>query len=298
MNKWLSLFVLFLCIGIAHGDDYPSLWDSTDPVMQAGMDKLLKSRGLSDAVATGRLALAVVDISEPQHPRLAVVNGDRMLYAASLPKIAILLGAFVEIENGRLQPDAKLWKDMHRMIRHSDNGAATRVLRAVGHERLLEILQQPGLALYDPEHGGGLWVGKEYSGKGAYKRDPLHGISHGATAMQVARFYYLLETNRLVNAELTARMKEVLALPAIPHKFVKGLKSLPRARLYRKSGTWKDYHADSALVEEGQHRYILVALARHPDAGKWLVDLALPLRDLVMQTAREQMTSPAGEKSN
>ncbi|WP_457668349.1 serine hydrolase [Thiolapillus sp.] len=287
MSKWLVACCLLLISGAAGASGYPALWDSRDSLMQAGLEKLLHGRGLWDAVAAGELAIVVVDITEPHHPRLATVNGDKMLYAASLPKIAILLGAFVEMENGHLKPDGQLWKDMHRMIRHSDNAAATRVLRAVGHDRLLQILQQPGLALYDPAHGGGLWVGKEYSSKGAYQRDPLHGISHGATAMQVARFYYLLETGRLVNASLTLQMKEILALPAIPHKFVKGLKTLPKARLYRKSGTWKDYHADSALVEEGENRYILVALARHKDAGKWLVDLALPLRDLVIQTAKD-----------
>ena len=291
MKKYLVL-ALLLFTGAALGAAYPSLWDSTDPLMQAGLDKLLKSRGLSGAVAKGRLALAVVDISDPHHPRVAAVNADKMMYAASLPKIAILLGAFVEIQAGHLVLDEKLRKDIHRMIRHSDNSAATRVLRAVGHERLLEILQQPGLALYDRAHGGGLWVGKEYSKQGAYRRDPLKGISHGATAMQVARFYYLLQTHRLVNAELTAAMKDALVLPAIPHKFVKGLKAIPKARLYRKSGTWRDYHADSALVEEGAHQYILVGLAQHPQGGKWLVDLAMPLRELVLRTGSGGETGP------
>jgi beta-lactamase class A len=280
LNNWI-VGLLLLVLGSADAKEYPSLWERTDSSMQAGLATLLKTRGLNTAVREGKLAVVVVDITIPEQPRVASVNGDRMLYAASLPKIAILLGAMVEMENGALKPEESLFKDMHRMIRHSDNAAATRVLRVVGHDRLLEILQMPGLALYDPRRGGGLWVGKEYSRKGAYRRDPLHGLSHGATAMQVARFYYLLATGRLVNAELSAKMKEILASPAIPHKFVKGLKPLTEIRVYRKSGTWKDFHADSVLVEEKEKKYILVALAKHPDAGNWLVDLALPLRDLV-----------------
>jgi beta-lactamase class A len=38
--------------------------------------------------------------------------------------------------------------------------------------------------------------------------------------MQVARFYYLLETNRLVKSQLTGKMKDILSEPKINHKFV------------------------------------------------------------------------------
>ena len=70
---------------------------------------------------------------------------------------------------------------------------------------------------------GGLWVGKEYGKSPAYQRDPLHNISHGATALQTARFYYLLETGRLVGPKLSREMKRMLGKPGIEHKFVKGL---------------------------------------------------------------------------
>ena len=92
----------------------------------------------------------------------------------------------------------------------------------------------------------------------------MHQISHGITAIQAARFYYLLDTNRLVGPELTLKMKHILSDPAINHKFVKGLKARPGVKLYRKSGTWKQFHADSALVEYGTHKYIIVGLAEDP----------------------------------
>jgi beta-lactamase class A len=65
----------------------------------------------------------------------------------------------------------------------------------------------------------------------------LNQISHGITAIQGARFYYRLDTIRLVGPELTPKMKQILADPAIDHKFVKGLKTRPGVKLYRKSGT-------------------------------------------------------------
>jgi len=77
-------------------------------------------------------------------------------------------------------------------------------------------------------------------------------------------------------------MKAALSNPGIHHKFVKGLESRPGVRIYRKSGTWKDFHADSALVEYGRYRYVIVGLAEHTHGGDWLVRLAAPLHDLVV----------------
>jgi beta-lactamase class A len=172
------------------------------------------------------------------------------------------------------------------MIRNSSNQAATEMLNMVGKAYLAKLLQSPRYRLYDPEKNGGLWVGKEYSKSGAWKRDPLHNLSHGATALQVARFYYLLQTGRLVSPELSRQMKTILGDPAIEHKFVKGLRSVhPESRIYRKSGTWGQYHADSAIIEHDGRRYIAVALAKSPQGGKWLTDLIVAMDKLVFQSS-------------
>ena len=278
----LVLIILFTLLPGALIADYPSLWQSQDQQLQQQLDSLLKQHKLHREVKRGNLALVVVDLTDAENPALASVNGDKMIYAASLPKIAILLGAFVQIERGKLAPDPVLWVDMTRMIRNSSNQAATRVLERVGREELLQILQSPQYKLYDNSRNGGLWVGKDYARKGAYKRDPLKNLSHAATVMQVARFYYLLDTNRLVSPELSLQMKQIMSDPAISHKFVKGLKSVPDLVMYRKSGTWKNYHADSALVEAGKYKYIIVGLAKSKQGGKWLEKLALPLHNLIV----------------
>jgi len=282
--SWLVLWVLtgYLNICLAE-QSYPDLWDAQDKTLQNRLHQLIKDRGLQKKVQAKRLAITIVDIRDLQHPKLAAVNGEQMIYAASLPKIAILLGAFIEIEKGILKPDDKLWSDMTRMIRYSDNAAASRVLDRVGGKRILEILQDPDFALYDPRHHGGIWLGKAYSKGPAYQRDPLHNLSHAATTTQAARFYYLLETHQLINPQLTEKMKEILSKPAIKHKFVKGLQGIPGIKIYRKSGSWKQYHADSALVEFGEHKYIIVALAVSSQGGKWLEELAVPLHDLVVK---------------
>ena len=267
--------------------ELPDLRGAHDPALQRGLERVVRELHLEAAVSTGRLSLALVDVSPGAAPRLAMLNGDAMVYAASLPKIAILLGALAEAERGAFVLDAPRLAAIHNMIRVSSNEDATRVLNWIGGSRLLDILQSERFRLYDARDGGGLWVGKAYGGDGAFHRDPLRNLSHGATAYQVARLYYLLANDALLTPRFNALMKDVLANPGIRHKFVKGLESRPGVTIYRKSGTWRDFHADSALVEFGDHRYVIVGLAQHADGGEWLTRLAAPLHDLVVPPERE-----------
>lgn len=280
-----AIFAVLLAFAGTASADPPVARDlsaTLDPGLQRGLERVVRDLGLADEVGAKRLTLALVDVTDGNAPRLAMLNGNEMMYAASLPKVAILLGAFVEAESGRLPLDQKHLEAMTKMIRYSSNDAASRVLDWVGENRLLEILQSDRYRLYDAAGAGGLWVGKSYGNDGAYRPDPIRHLSHGATAFQVARLYYLLASDALLTPRLNEMMKEVLSNPGIHHNFVKGLESRPGVQIYRKSGTWKDFHADSALVEYGHYRYIIVGLAEHPLGGDWLVRLAAPLHDLVV----------------
>jgi beta-lactamase class A len=295
-SRLLAAGLAASCFAVAQAQDraLPDLRGGADASLQRGLERVVRDLGLDAAVRSHRLALALVDVSTPGAPRLAMLNGDEIMYAASLPKIAILFGALVEADGGRLKLDEKTVGAMTNMIRYSSNDDATRVLGWVGGERLLEILQSDRYRFYDVAGGGGLWVGKAYGKEAAFRRDPVGNLSHGATAFQVARLYYLLANNALLSPRLNELMKETLSSPGIRHKFVKGLESLPGVRLYRKSGTWKDFHADSALVEQGGRRYVMVAIAEHPEAGRWLERLALPLHGLVTSPAPTAPTTLAG----
>ena len=123
-------------------DGYPSLWESYDHGLQQQLESVLKDMGLDKAVRNKKLAVSLVDITDLEEPLVASVNGDTMIYAASLPKIAILMGAFVEIDQGNMVLDTDTRDSLTRMIRKSSNADATRMLNHVGKNRLLEILQE------------------------------------------------------------------------------------------------------------------------------------------------------------
>lgn len=287
--RWSAFLLLTALAGPLRADSgaeatVPPLPARGTQPLQAQVAEVVEDLGLAGAVSRGRLALALVQLDDHGRPvGLALFNGHRMMYAASLPKIAILYGVAVALDEGRVTLDPKLREDAIAMIRSSCNPCATRVLERIGREWLLGLLQDGPHRFYDPELGGGLWVGKDYARRGAFRRDPLHGLSHGATAWQVARFYYLLVNGELASEEQTALMLEALSEPAIRHKFVRGLEGRETERMLRKSGTWRQHHSDSVMVAASGRAYILVAMAESDRGGRWLEELAPRLHDLVVK---------------
>jgi beta-lactamase class A len=266
-----SIKELMALDGIARFEDNAPLWDYQDASLQQGVDQVLTDLGLDDEARKKQLSVALVDLSGPGRPRAASVNGDVMMYAASLPKIAVLLAAFEKIAQGKMTLDEATEFRLTRMIKASSNRYATEMMHKVGKEYIARVLLSPRYRLYDPEHNGGLWVGKDYAKAGLWRRDPLNNLSHGATAMQVARFYYLLVTDNLVTPEHSRKMREILAGSELNHKFVRALRHIdPEAAVSRKSGSWSTFHSDSVLVERDGHRYIAVALSNNSNGSQWL----------------------------
>lgn len=268
---------------IAPFEDLAPLWDWRDGGLQRELDRALAKLSLDDDARRGKLAVALVDVTQRDRPRVAWVNGDKMIYAASLPKIAVLLAAFEKIGQGKMEYSGEVRDLMEKMIRVSNNSATTELMHRVGKQYIARVLLSPRYRLYDPDHNGGLWVGKDYAKTGLWKRDPIHNLSHGATALQVARFYYLLHTEQLVTPRWSREMKAVMQGAHIDHKFVKGLRGVaPRMNVSRKSGSWRSYHSDSALVERNGRAYIAVALSNDARGGEWMEGIIQELDRIVV----------------
>ena len=268
---------------------YPDLRASHSPELQKVFDKAFHQRLIVDRINKRKPSIVVADVTDLRRPKVAWYNPNLMLYAASLPKIAIALGVVVEIDRGKIQLDAEIRQQLIRMIRYSSNQDATALLRRVGMERLAEILQDGRYGkLYDPAYGGGLWVGKEYGKTPARLRDPLNGISHGASAIQAARFYYGAMTGTIIDRKYLPLLREVFGKPAINHKFVKGLQGRGNDIMFRKSGTWRNYHSDSGVIVQGDTTYIAVYIAHHPNAGFTLVEGIRIIDDIMIEWANRK----------
>ncbi len=77
----------------AQSNALPELRGNGDAELQRGLEQVVHELGLVRAVDSKQLSVALVDVTWPATPRLAMLNGDETMYAASLPKIAILFSA-------------------------------------------------------------------------------------------------------------------------------------------------------------------------------------------------------------
>ncbi len=256
-----------------------------DKELQNGLElELNKNPKWKKLIQQNKLAVGVIDLSNQSNIEYARINGNNMMYAASLPKIAVLLAAMDAIEKGELKETPEVVSDMKLMISKSNNQAATRMIDRLGFDKIESVLTDEKYQLYDEEHGGGLWVGKRYASSGATNREPLKNLSHAATVNQVCRFYYLLANGKLVNYKRSAQMLGIMENPALHHKFVNTLDEIaPNARLFRKSGSWKNFHSDSILVwgKDPKRRYILVALVDDASGEKIIRNLVKPVEKVL-----------------
>ena len=155
----------------------------------------------------------------------------------------------------------------------------------LGYEKIESVLRDPKYNFYDQRYGGGLWVGKRYAKQGRRYPDPMKGLSHAATVSQVCRFYYLLAHGQLVSPERSQMMLDYLHDPELHHKFVNSVENIdPETDMYRKSGTWQIYHADSILVwGDPDRRYILVALVEDPGGESIMRELVYVVEEVLKE---------------
>jgi beta-lactamase class A len=244
----------------------------------------LKTNPLWQAlISEEKMAVGVVDLTDPATPRFAQVNGKTMMYAGSLAKLAILFSAHCGFEDGTLVETQEIYRDMIEMIRRSDNAASNRMIDRIGLRRIEAVVVDPSCRFYDPDQGGGIWLGRRFANSAEIDREPLKGLVHGATVTQVCRFYYLLATGMLISAERSRQMLHILSFPDIHDKFVSVLeRDIPLAHLYRKSGTWPVWYSDSVLVwDETGGTYILVAMVENEQGEEILRQLVPVIQRLL-----------------
>jgi beta-lactamase class A len=251
-----------------------------DNALQAKLEALDARLRERHGIATNQTALGVLDL---KRLRLAMVHPDRIEYAASVPKVGILLAWFQLHPEATTHLDPQTRHELGLMIKSSSNEMAAKYSRELGLKQIQQVLDS--YHLYDAKHGGGIWVGKHYGQGNERVGDPLADHSHAATVRQLLRFYLWLEQGRLVSPEASKRMREIFASPDIPHeqnKFVKGLAGRD-LQIIRKSGSWENWLHDTAVVSGPGRHYIVVALTNHPKGDEYLVDLAEGVDGLLIQ---------------
>src|SRR6185437_11974633 len=180
--------------------------------------------------------------------------------------------------------DSVTQHELGLMTKVSSNEMAAKFSRLLGLKQIQQVLDS--YHLYDSQRGGGLWVGKHYGETGERIGSPVGDNSHAATVRQLLRFYLLLEQNRFVSPEASAKMREIFASPEIPHDDIKFVKALNGrgVSLLRKWGSWEEWLHDTAIITGPERHYILAALTHHSRGDDYLVALAEAVDDLMLRS--------------
>lgn len=250
----------------------------TDPRLQSALEQIDRGLRARFGLTPEQTAVGVLDL---RTLRLAMINPDREEYAASVPKIGILLAYF------QLHPEAATnlapttRHELGLMAKASDNAMAAKFSRELGLKQIQAVLNSYGF--YNADRGGGLWVGKHYGRGDERYGSPVGDNSHAATVRQVLRYFLMFEQGELVSPAASQTMRDIFRSPDIPHddiKFVRGLKGRD-VQIIRKWGSWEDWLHDAAVVTGARRHYILVALTRHPRGDDYLAALAQQVDDLL-----------------
>ncbi len=268
------------------GGPYRSFADTKDEGLQSALEgALYKHPSWHALIEQNKMAVGVVDLSSPAAARFASVNGWTMMYTASLPKIAVLLAAYQSIEDGMLQDSPDLHEWLVRMVRRSNNPAASFLIDHIGLKRIGDVIKAH--QFYLPENGGGIWLGAGYPPGIERNPEPLKGLCHAANVMQICRFYYMLAYGKIISPQRSRQMLEILSRPGLHDKFVSVLeKHVSPDRLFRKSGDWDISYSDSVLVcDDGWRKYILAAQIEDKDGERMLRDL-VPVIEGILKPLR------------
>jgi beta-lactamase class A len=252
----------------------------TNAALQARIEAIDARLRAKFGMSAEQTAAGVLDLNTH---RLAMVRPDKMDYAASVPKIGILLAYFQIHPKAATNLDAQTRRELGEMIKISSNEMAAKHSQQLGLKNIQQVLNSCGF--YEAARGGGLWVGKHYGRSTERYGDPVGDNSHGATVRQLLRYYLLLEQGKLVSPAASQTMREIFASPNLPHlqdKFVQGLAGRD-VQLLRKSGWWENWFHDTAIVTGGGRHYIIAAMTRHPRGEEYLVEFARNVDDMLTE---------------
>ena len=282
VKLWIAstlTLILLACTSAAPRQSFSMNYDTpVDAALQQRLESIDARLREKHGMTPEQTAVGVLDL---RRQRVAMIHPDRIEYAASVPKIGILLAYFHLHPDAAENLDETTAHELGLMVKASSNEMAAKYSRAMGLREIQQVLDQYGF--YDAARGGGLWVGKHYGPNSERIGDPVADHSHAATVRQLLRFYWLLDNGKLVSAAASKKMRELFLSPHIPHddhKFVKALAGRD-AVLLRKWGSWQDWLHDTALVEAPNRRYVLVALTHHSAGDAYLEELARAVDDIM-----------------
>ncbi len=217
-------------------------------------------------------SICIVDLADPDHPRVAEWQAENFVYPASAYKLYILGEAVRQVLAGEHSFDEVLTVKEHNvradsrleasqkttvsevlrlMMQYSDNTAANEAIDLVDRQRASALLRAMGLEGSD--------ITRKYLPR--TREDDGYSTVPGtmSSARHFATFLWAVESGAIGGGRGRGLIKGYMAFVQTALARVRA--GLPdSATFYAKSGTWNTFSADVGIVEDGKTRYILCVL--------------------------------------
>jgi beta-lactamase class A len=266
------------------------------PDLQRVLDQTFGELSKRDAaLRRAGVRVAVLELDGDQPPRLAHLHGHTPVYPASVVKFVYLMAAYAFRDQGRVQIDEELDREIHDMIYQSSNTATQRVVaritatepgpelappayedfkeRRLAVKRWLAELGIDELHCVNPTYNGngdisprerqflrdGSLDGALPSGGGEFKN------RQAMTAVDTAELLALLATDRALSpsssAEVRRRMRRRVAQqPYLALRIAGGAERASKDLVVEgKTGTWGPIFADAGIVRAPSGRALVIA---------------------------------------
>ena len=221
----------------------------------------------------GRYGVVVKDL---QHGTGAALNPDKVFYAASLFKLAVMVEAYRQHEAGRLRLDALLpvtaadaaedlgtldlldiavgdrltvGELVELMVTVSDNTASVMLRNALGRQQIDRTMRALGL-----------------------RATSVATPALPTTAADMAVLLEAITTGRAVSPRASRAMEQLLRQQRVRDRIPAGLPA--GVAVGNKTGNWEHATHDVAIVYAPAGTYLLVVLSDHPHDGSVITELS------------------------
>ena len=135
---FLACFFSLLCAAVTHAQSSNSKPSSSSAQTDSALQELVNKA--AQAALTkfkdknfqeSNLAITLIDLTDPQHPRQASFRGEEGIYPASVVKLFYLVMAHHLLEEGKIKETDELKRAMKDMIVDSSNDATGYVLDVI-----------------------------------------------------------------------------------------------------------------------------------------------------------------------